>query len=662
MNTDRRFNLETRLAMDGPFVCAGVRPRGIEAPYARLGREARSPGHNIYRKDRTNQPFDLSATPLDTSGLMTKGPQTRRVLPACGILILAAGCSSPLEQQESSSALRESIIQDARRERRDIEHRPEPSTLTRSPSRLDFPPERMSELNAMAGSAAYPTSDPALSPGLLGEPSPIFRIDLRQAVLRAAKQSLDSRVLEFDPAINQSRTIAAEAAFDWTFFTNFDWNAVDEPQVRPFVGAVPVGVSTRQSQSVGYETGIRKRLTSGGALSLSQGHTYTDDRTQGTTLSPDPSQRTFIDIALTQPLLRGAGSDVALAEVRLTRNLERRSIYQYKSSVIETVTAAERAYWQLVQAMRNHQIRVRLLERGVETRDVLASRLAFDVKPSEYSDAVATVERRRADVIRAENTLRQASDSLKLLINDEGLSVGNETLLLPTDEAPDVPISFSLLDSITRALRDRPELQQALLTIDDFSIRQQVADNARLPLLDMQFQTRFQGLDRDTERAYDMVDDAQFVDFVLSAVFEQPIGNREREAEYRAAQLERVRATMEYRRVLQRVALEVKTALRNVTTNYQLIEQTRTSRLAATENLRTLQVQEQTIQSLTPDFLDLKFRRQEALANAEADEVSAIIDYSISLADYYASMGAALERNRIAFVVPEVGENAGTPR
>jgi outer membrane protein TolC len=425
---------------------------------------------------------------------------------------------------------------------------------------------------------------------------------------------------------------------------------------------VPVGVDSSQSQSVGYETGIRKRLTSGGTLSLSQGQTYTDDRTTGTVLSPDPAQSTFLDISLDQPLLRGFGSDVALAEVRLTENIERRAIHEYKARLINSVTSTERAYWNLVAAYRTLQIRQRVLQRGIETRDVLQSRLQFDVRPSEYSDAVATVERRRGDVIRAENDLRQRSDDLKLLINDDELTVGNEALLLPADEALEQPVRYSLLDSVTTAMQYRPEVQQALLGIDDASIRQTVADNARLPLLDLSFQSRFQGLSEETDEAYEDIGEGQFVDFLVGALFEQPIGNRGAEADYRRRQLERMAATVDYRATLQRVVLEVKTALRNVTTNWQLIEQARSSRLAATENLRTLLVQEQTIQSLTPDFLDLKFRRQDSLAQAEIDEVGALTDYNIALAELSSAMGTALERNRIEFVVPDAADAAAAPR
>ncbi len=68
-------------------------------------------------------------------------------------------------------------------------------------------------------------------------------------------------------------------------------------------------------------------------------------------------------------------------------------------------------------------------------------------------------------------------------------------------------------------------------------------------------------------------------------------------------------------------------------------------------------MQEQTIQSLTPDFLDLKFRRQESLAQAEAAEQQALTDYNISLAEYEAATGTALERSGIIFDVPDVEAN-----
>lgn len=578
-------------------------------------------------------------------------------------LVTAAGCSSPLQRQ-STSELRASIEHATSRELAPAESRPEPRTLTRARGEVEFPPDRVEELSKMAGPAAYTSDMPALDADMLSTTptETVFRLDLQQAVARAVSHNLGAQAARLDPAISEARVVAASAAFDWVFFANGQWDRVDQPQTTPVIGGVAVGVSSRESQSVGYTTGIRKRTASGGIFSIAQGLTYTDNKTGNADFFPDPSQSVNLTLDIQQPLLRGAGSDVALAEVRIAENAERRSVQQLKSTLITTITETERAYWRLLQAQWNLQILQRLVDRGIETRDVLKSRLSFDVKPAEYSDAVATVERRRADVIRAINVLRLSSDRLKMLINDPELTIGSETLILAADEAIDQPITFSLLDSITRALDSRPEVQDAILNIDDASIRSVLADNARLPMLDMAFRATFNALDREVDDAYDDIGEGRFVDFLLQLAFEQPLGNREAEADYRARQLERLRTVIAYRDTIRNVIFDVKAALRNLGTNYRLIEQTRSSRLAATENLRTLLVQEQTIQSLTPSFLDLKLRRQESLAQAEQDEIAALVNYNISLADYHQALGDALEHNRIRFVFPNAGEFIGATR
>jgi len=568
---------------------------------------------------------------------------------------VSAGCSSPL-QQASTETLKESVRESAARETRNLDSSSAPALLTQQGEDLTFPPERMEELERMAGPRAYPPGTPELFPGLPGEVDTPVRISLQQSVMRAVEQNLEVQRARLDPAIGEAQVVTARAAFDWVFFTAAQWSSVDEPQLTPQVNGIPLGSASNVNQSVGYETGIRKALTSGGGLSISQGQTYLDDRDTGTQFSPNPSNNVFLNIGYDQPLLRGFGSDVTLAEVRLAQNFERRTVEEYRSTLINTVTEVERAYWELVQAQRNLKVFQRLLDRGIETRDVLRSRLAFDVKPAEYSDAVAQVESRRANVIQATNTLRQRSDRLKVLINDPDLTVSGDAILEPVDDTPEQAVAVSLYDSMTTALANRPEIQQSILSIDDASIRQTVADNARLPLLDLSFNARFQGLEGDTGDAYDDVGSARFVNMLLGVLFEQPVGNRAAEAQYRLSQLQRMQATIGYRQTVQLVALEVRTALRNLDTNYRLIEQTRVARLAAAENLRTLQVQEQTIQSLTPDFLDLKLRRQDALSVAELREIQALVDYSTALAELHRSMGTSLERNRIRFVVPDAGD------
>lgn len=570
---------------------------------------------------------------------------------AAGLTIGLAGCAHP-PGGTGASDLRTTIMRAHQLETESAARWPAVQNAAREPSSLDFTPERLAELNRLAGPESY-RETPLKLGGVSATEAPCVQLGLERAILSAVKNNLSVQRAELEPAINRARTDAAQAAFDWVLFADFDWQFNDVPGVVPVVNGQATGSGVNENHTLDFSAGLRKPLTTGGTFSAWQGLTFTDDNSPGARRRPDPSNRAFISAEFRQPLLRGFGSDVALAEVRLSQNAERDAALALKQRLIETVTETERAYWDLLGARERLMIRIRLLERGLETRDVLSRRRQFDVRQSEYADAVATVERRRGDVIRAENELRLASDRLKRLINDPELTIASPVLLLPTDNAIDEPIGHSLVDAITTALDNRPEIQRALLDIDDEGIRVALASNARLPLLDLAARATWYGLDEDAIEAYAEIFENNYFNWLLSVQFEQPLGNRAADAAYRAARLRRLSTTVSYRETLQDVVLSVVTSLRNLTTAYELIEQSRSSRLAAAENLRALLVQEETIATLSPEFLDLKFRRQEALAQAEINEVNARLDYARTIAEFHAAMGTALQRAGIEFTVPE---------
>jgi outer membrane protein len=576
---------------------------------------------------------------------------------AAGLLAGLGGCRSPLNQ-ETESALRHSVLSSVRREVAEAERSPTPGQTRRESgaARLDIRPEVMPELETMAGIGSY---DPNLFPmneDLLGGPQRVARITLERAIKTAAENNLNVQFARLTPAINEAQVVSAEAAFDWVFFGNTQWQSIDETRPQQTIGFSTVGTTANQTDSVSQTAGLRKPLTTGGQFTIQDQYTDTRNTTPGLTVSPNPSHENDLTLQFDQPLLRRFGSDVTLAQVRLNRNQERDAIAALKRTMIQNITDTERAYWALVQAHHNLQILQRLVDRGVTVRDQLASRRILDVTPAEYSDAVARVEQRISNVLRAQNDFRKASDQLKVLMNDPELTAGSEVLLLPVENTPDVPIRFSLLDSFTTGVAHRPEVQQAVLSIDNTSIRQQVADNARLPMLDLRLQTKFQNVASDIGTSLRDTADGRFVDYLAGLNFEVPIGNWAATAEYNRRRRERMQAVIAYRNTVQQIVLEIKNALRDVVTNYRLIEQTRTARLASSENLRTLLVQLQTTTPLTPSTLDLELRFQESLAASEQEEVTAQVNYSVAIAQLYAAMGTALERNRIAFSVPDSPE------
>lgn len=571
---------------------------------------------------------------------------------AAAVWLATGGCSTPMTYSPDDD-LRRSVLESARRELAESRREnPAVTTLDRTPrvQTLGLKPEIYEQLEQTSGRAAYGVQPTAVAPDLMGRPQQAVQVSLERVVLTSVRNNMAVQFAQLQPAIDEQRLVAAQSAFDWTLFSNVQWTRTDEPTVGSFVGP-----GQNREQEVLASVGVRRRMTSGGQIQLQQGANFTDNQT-GSFPVPNPANQARLTLQVDQPLLRNFGSDVALADVRIQTNTQRDSIQELKAALLQTVRDAEEGYWQLVRATGELQIAQRLLNLGVEVRDVLKTRREanVDVKPSQFSDAVATVENRRAQVIRAENALRQLSDRLKQLMNDPDLTVGSEVMLLPVDNPLDAPMSFSLLEIMSTAIANRPEVQRALLAIDNTSIRQTLADNARLPTLDLRAQANFTGLDNNMDEAFNRMTDTNFVTFVVGLAFEMPVGNRGPEAVFRRTRLERMQSVIAYRDVVTRVLLEVKAALRNVVSAYTLIEQTRAARIAAAENLRTLLVEEKTTGGLTPEFLDLKLRRQDALAAAEQQELASITDYNIAVARLYATMGMGLERNRIRFEVPDV--------
>ena len=496
-----------------------------------------------------------------------------------------------------------------------------------------------------------------LGDNLLGTETALVGVNLEGAVRGAVRNNLDVEYARYGPAISQSALVEAEAVFDWTLFGSVTGNDSAVPQTS--AGAFGTGVVRPESDGANGEVGLRKTLTTGGSLSVSHQSSYTNvESSFFGSAAPNPSNGANFVVDYTQPLLDGFGRDTALAQVYLARNAERSSVSALKSSLISTASETERAYWRLVLAYKELVIRSKLLERGIEVRDDIRARRVQDARQAQVADAVARVERRRSDVLTAQTALRNASDALKRLINDERMPVGSEVLLAPAATDVIEPITYSLVDAISTGIRERPEIEQALLTIDDATIRENVAKNGKLPTLDFVARARMLGLDDSVGDSYDDSVSGRFVDdWLVGLTFEQPLGNRAGEAGFRRSRLERLRSIVGYRNAVQGVVLEIKNALNSVVTNAQLIGQTRLSRVAQGEALRTLGVEKElTNLGYSVERLNLELTQQETLASAEIAEAAAIANYNIALVDLHAAMGTTLSRNRIDFVAPDANQ------
>jgi len=564
---------------------------------------------------------------------------------AVGVVV---GCRGPMDR-DADLALREQLITEYRTRMTSIADAGVVQ-VTRDPSEVEakLTPERRQELDAMSGVEAYRDDPLQLGPDLLGRDdaeAEAVALSLEDAIRMTVQNNLDVRTARLAPAISAAQVVAAEAAFDAVFFTTAEWAKLDTPQPA---GAIPGLSGDTQSENFQLNTGLTKPLTTGGAVTLE--NTISREQRVPSFIGVNSFYDNDVALSINQPLLRGFGVDVNTAQIVLAENARDRDIEALRRTLLDQAQAAEAAYWDLHLARQQLLIQSRLLERTIEDRDRLEKRAEFDAAPVQVTESNSFVELRRSDVIRARQAVRDASDTLKRLINSDALPPAGETLLLPTDEPGAAAVELSLLDAVTVALRRRPELVSALLSINDATVRQRVADNARLPLLDLGASVVYSGLDVDQAAdAFGNSFEGDYIDYLLSANFEQPIGNRAAEADYTAARLQRRQAVLNYQNVAQVVVLEVKQAMRSIRTAYELIGANRAARRAAADNLRALQVQENEGAALTPEFINLKLQSQERLALAELEEARALVDYANALTAFDRATGSLLERNHIVF-------------
>jgi outer membrane protein len=578
------------------------------------------------------------------------------VIAGAGLLsLIEAGCQSPLDSPAGEPTLQQSVAAAIDRELASLPEEVPTLTTTQPPAELEEAlAERLEELEAMGPATDASRTEVELGTDLAGGAQHELSISLQTVITTAVENNLAARIARLAPAINAEDIINAEAAFDFVLFSNADFTKTDQPSTVPVLGGFVLGTPFNADERYRFETGVRKRMQTGAELFASTDLTRFRNNAPGIGLLPDPAYTAAVRLGLTQPLLRGFGQQVNTATIRLAGNAESRAVAQLRSDLLNLVEQVEVAYWDLVFAWHNLEIRQWLVNVGVEVRDVLDRRREFDTKLAQYTDAVATVEQRKANVIRARRRILAASDALKALINDPELTVGSEALLHPTDSFVASAVSYNLRQTIVTALDQRPEIEQASLAIDDASIAQMVADNARLPLLDLSAQIAYFGMDEDSGDSYGNLLDAEFIDYILGLRFEYPLGNRAAEAGYRQARLQRSQTLLGYRQAVQNVVLDVKSALRDVVTNFELIQATRSNRIAQAENLRALLVEEETLAGLTPEFLNLKFQRQERLAFARQEELLALANFDQSVALLYKAMGTGLTMRDIDIEV--VGE------
>lgn len=470
----------------------------------------------------------------------------------------------------------------------------------------------------------------------------VLRLSLRELIHRATINNLDTRVAGYEAAVDELRILEAKAAFDPTFFSQ--WQYQKQFQQRS-VGATEDPPAARIQTG---QVGIRQQLPSGAQVELRQQTTRTQrDQTDPISFPLNPFWENELVFQVTQPLLRDFGGEVNRARITIARNDYRITQLDWRDRMEEVLTQLEQAYWTLNSRVRELRIQENLLAQTEETLEILLRRMPHDVGRVQISQANADLESRNADLVRAQSEIAELSDQIKRLLNDPDLPVASPVVILPADDPVMEPIRLALEDQIETALQNRVDLIQQKIRIDSSQVVRKAAKNNVLPQLNLIGSAGLRGPAGDFDDALQKQIDGDLLEYGIGLAFEVPIGNRQARAIYQRTLLQQQQAVDEYRRLADVAALEVKQAMRELETSWNEMVARRHATFAAADALDAILQRERAGEPLTPEFVDLKLRRQIALAAQEVSEAQAVARYNIAMSALERAKGTLLRYNNV---------------
>jgi outer membrane protein TolC len=493
-----------------------------------------------------------------------------------------------------------------------------------------------------------PAADPAM-PTLKIVSDPNNELDqiqltIEEAVTRTLANSPEISVVSFDPSIAKEEVTQAVSVFDPALFGQANYEDQDDPANSTTLGG--------QSNSRLWEAGIKQRGTTGAEWSL--GYALTRNWDDLTTNILSTRYEPIATFQIRQPLLRDGWQTVNLAGVDIAKLNYKVALASFRQQTEAVSTEVISLYWALKQVRTDRQIQQKLLEKTQETLERVQDRKDIDASLAQIKQAETSLKRRQAFFYDIEKQVTDVQDRLVRLLADSQTNLLDDYEIVPTTELITQKTVFDRAGLLRTAMQQNPVVLQSNLAVEIAQINVDVAKQQKMPKLDMVASTRFSGLDDSYGDAQEILYDGDYNSYAVGLTLEIPLGNRQREAEYRKRLLERSKAASGRWNISDQVAVAVKEAIRLAETRFEQIQIQQEAVLAATTYLQGLEDTEQIRQQLTPEFLLVKLQAQEALAEAARGEIKAIADYNIALARLAQATGTVLDMRYVKNVLPEI--------
>lgn len=427
---------------------------------------------------------------------------------------------------------------------------------------------------------------------------------------------------------------------------------------------------------------------------------------QTSTLGATSSTTYFSNLGVTfnQPLFRNRSIDNQRRNIKIQRKRLQQSDADFRRQTIDVIAQVQRAYWDLVFALRDQKNREDNLNLARENlRQVEAKIDAGSAAPLARAEVNTEVANRESDLLIAAQQVSIAENTLKTLILRDPTSTEWEAVYIPTDRPvySDEPANMS--DAVKDAMENRPELSRLRLQkeINDIDIR--YFRNQTKPQIDFNSTISLGGLSlgniNTSSTNVSLIDpafaatnaDAYLLSLIrtfhpvggnpiptvtipgspaffnggtfrslqnlfrtdapsysFGVTFSFPLGNRTAKANLAGAQIQQEQISAQTRSQEQVVFAEVRNAVQALETARQRVLSARKARTNAEIQLEG----ERKLFEAGRSTTFILFQRENALANARNAEIRAETDYNKAISDLQRATSTTFQMNNIEINSP----------
>ena len=309
-------------------------------------------------------------------------------------------------------------------------------------------------------------------------------LSLNDAVKRALENNNDIEVARDDVRYAETQLRALEGVFDPIFSITPQIDKRITPVQNVFAGA---GSSGQVSNTVlTLSPSVNKQFgTGGGNYNLSFSNNKTTTSATNSTLNPFYSSN--LALQFTQPLWRNRSIDNNRRQIRIQKKRLEQSDADFRLRTIDVITQVQRAYWDLVFALRDQQNQLENLNLTRENLKNVEAQIAVGVKaPLERAEVQTELANRESALLVAVQTVSIAENNLKQLIIKDPTKPEWTAQITPTDTPKFDATPINLNDALKEARENRPELRRLRLQNDINSIDLQYFKNQTKPQFDLQ--------------------------------------------------------------------------------------------------------------------------------------------------------------------------------